>query len=372
MKQTILITKLFSSGENMKKLIIASIFVFTSLYIYTTLNGCGDESVVNPVYTITTNGAYILSEGTNPSNSRLSFYSVPKDSFYQSIYNGNLAYPDGLEIFNGDLYLVEQGPTFAGPGKVYLLDSNGGLKISSNPFGSSPYSIVLTGQRAYITNGPGSKVTVLEMHNLAFIQDINVGVYPQELAISRGKIFVCNTSAFGGNADSTVSVIDPNSNTVIQTIVLRKDPSSIKSIQVQGGNELYIGCQGGGGIIYKINPETNNKLDSFSLPNGFDRDLVIYKGAIYFISGSNNIDKLDLSTRIVSTFITNPGVPSFFYGYNIDVINGKHYVLDAKNFSVDGNLFIYNTSGSIEKTFSTGGVAPRRVVFKTQTTSSGL
>lgn len=355
----------------MKKLIFASILVFVSLFVITVFNGCGDETVTNPVYVTSTSGAYILSEGTTSLNSRLSFYSISRDSFYQSLYNGNLAYPDGIELYNGDIYLVEQGPSFGGQGKVHILDSNGGLKISSNPFGSSPYSIVLTGQRAYITNGPGSKVTVLEMHNLAFVQDINVGVYPQELAISGNKIFVCNTSAFGGNADSTLSAIDPNSNTVTQTITLRKDPTSLKSIQVTGGHELYVGCQGGGGMIYKIEPLSCNKLDSFSLPNGFDKDLVIYNGSIYFISGSNNIEKLDLSTRTVSIFITNPGTPTYFYGYNIDPVNGKHYVLDAKNFSVDGSLYIYNTSGVLERTYTTG-VGPRRVVFKTQTTSSGL
>ncbi len=354
----------------MKKLINAFLFVLALLITFTSFNGCGDEEVISNMVTTVTNGAYIVSEGTSPSNSRLSFYSSTKDSFYQNIYSGSLAYPDGLELFNGDLYLVEQGPTFGGNGKIYLLDSNGGLKISSNPFGSNPYSIALTNQRAYVTNGPGSKVSVLELHNLTFVQDVNVGVYPQEIAASSGKIFVCNMSAFGGNSDSTVSVIDINSNSVINTIVLRKDPSSIKSVVATGGNEIYVGCQGGGGIIYKINSETANKLDSFSLPNGFDKDLCVYNGSVYFISSSNNIDKLDLSTRIVTTFITNPGSPSYFYGYNIDIINGKHYVLDAKNFTVDGSLYIYDSNGNMVRTYTTG-VGPRRVVFKTGTVSIG-
>ncbi len=354
----------------MKKLINAFLFVFASLIILTSFNGCGDENIVNNLVTTVTNGAYIVSEGTSPSNSRLSFYSTTRDSFYQNIYSGSLAYPDGLELFNGDLYLVEQGPTFGGNGKIYLLDSNGGLKISSNPFGSSPYSIALTNERAYVTNGPGSKVSVLELRNLTFVQDISVGAYPQEIISSSGKIFVCNMSAFGGNSDSTVSVIDINTNSVVNTIVLRKDPSSIKSVVGVGGNDIYIGCQGGGGIIYKVNAETSSKIDSFSLPNGFDKDLCVYNGSVYFISAANNIDKLDLSARTVTTFITNPGSPSYFYGYNIDIINGKHYVLDAKNFTVDGSLYIYSSSGNLERTFTTG-VGPRRVVFKTGVESIG-
>ena len=353
----------------MKKLTSALLLFITSFFILTSLNGCGDEDIINPLLVPVTNGAYILSEGTSPSNSRLSFYSATNDTFYQNIYNGNLSYPNGLELFNNDLYLVEQG-AFGGPGRLSQLDSNGGVKFTSSAFGVNPYAIAIAGMKGYITNGPASKVSVMDLSNLTVIQDISVGVYPQEILFCNAKIFVCNTSAFGGNADSTISVIDPNTNMIIQSITLRKDPTSIISTQENNKLEIYVGCQGGGGMIYKIDPSTNNKLDSFNLPNGFDRDLAIYNNAIYFISASNNIDKLDLTSRTVTTFIANPGSPAFFYGYNIDVLNGRHYVLDAKNFSVEGCLYIYSSTGTMERTFTTG-VGPRRVIFKMGSTSSG-
>jgi YVTN family beta-propeller protein len=355
----------------MKKLTFVSLLLISSFFVFSSINGCGEESIVNPVYTTSTFGAYILSEGTTPLNSRLSFYSTTRDSFYQNIYSGNLAYPDGLVYYESDLYLVEQGPTFGGQGKLNQLDSNGGLKRSSTPFGSSPYSIVIVGQRAYITNGPSSSVSVLELSSLTFVQDIPVGAYPQELLFTFGKVFVCNTSAVGGDADSTISVIDPNTNTVIQIIALRMDPTSIIRTEVNHAVSIYAGCQGGGGIIYKIDPGTNNKLDSFMMPNGFDKDMSFSNNYIYFISGSNNIDRLDLSDGSVTTVITNPGGGSYFYGYAYDNVNMRHYVLDAKNFTIDGSLYIYSQSGSLEKTFTTG-VGPRRVVFKTHITSSGL
>src|SRR4030095_7673219 len=342
----------------MKKLILV-LLVFASIIYF---NSCGEEDIITPVHFQVTDGAYILSEGTSPTNSALSFYSVDRDTFYKDIYNGNLVFSDGIEMYNGDLLVVEQG-AFGGPGKLYQLDSNGGLKRSSNPFGTNPYSIAVPGQRAYITNGPSGKVSVIDLNNLSFMQDITVGVYPQEILFCNGSIYVCNISAFGGAADSTVSVINPNSNTVVSTIVLRKDPTSIKCAEQNNGLVLYAGCQGGGGIIYKIEVNTHNKLDSFNVPNGFDKDLIYEDGAIYFISGSNNIDKLDLTTRTVTTFITNPGSSAYFYGYNYDNVNKKHYVLDAKTFTVDGSLYIYSQSGILEKTF-VAGVGPRRVYFK--------
>ena len=134
---------------------------------------------------------------------------------------------------------------------------------------------------------------------------------------------------------------------------------------------MYVGCQGGGGIIYRIDALTGAKLDSFSTPNGFDKDLNAVSGVLHYISGSNNIEMLITTTREISTVITNPapGIV-YFYGYGLEPFGGDHYVLDAGNFSVEGKLYIYSSQGVLKKTFTTG-VAPRRVIFKKGIASGG-
>jgi YVTN family beta-propeller protein len=323
--------------------------------------GCKDNTI-GPLLIRVTDGAYILSEGTNPTNSKLSFYSVSKDSMYQSIYSGTLALPDGLIKTGSTLYLSEQGPNFAGPGKVYKLDSNGTLLSSSQPFGSSPYQLTIANNKIYVTNGPASNVSVLDINSFAVIKTIPVGVYPQEILAVGNKVFVCNTSLFTGPYDSTISVIDAAIDSVVGTITLRKDPASVID---RGTNDfIYAGCQGGGGMIYQININTYTKVDSFNISQGFDKDMSLYGGFIYFIGADNNIDKLDLTSRTTSIAVTNPAPgASYFYGYSFDIVSGKHFVLDANNFSSNGRLYIYNNSGILEKTFTTG-VGPRRVVFK--------
>jgi YVTN family beta-propeller protein len=274
-------------------------------------------------------------------------------------------------LYQGNLYLVEQGPNFGGNGKLYKLDSAGNIINSSNPFGSSPYSLGISYYKIYVTNGPASSISVLDFASLNLIKQIDVGVYPQEILATVNKVFVCNTSAYGGQADSTVSVIDVITDSVISVISLRKDPTSIAESFENGANYIYVGCQGGGGVIYKIDWATFNKLDSFSLANGFDKDMVCSNNAVYYISASNNIDKLDLATRNVSTVVTNPSPgTSYYYGYNLDIINMKHYVLDAANFQVNGQLLIYSSSGTLEKSFNTG-VGPRRIIFKMGTAQGG-
>ena len=354
----------------MKKLKEAGFFIFTVFFTAALLIGCAEEQFINPLLIPYSNGAFVLSEGTNPSNSMLSYYSLTNDTFYQNIYSGSLAYPDGISLLEDKLFIVEQGPVYAGQGKLYQLDTNGSLFFSSSPFGSSPFSIALTGVKAYITNGPGGSVSVLNINGLSYVKDIQAGVFPQEILFAASKILVCNTSAFNGAADSTVSVIDPLTDSVVNVIYLRKDPTSIISGVHENSLEIFAGCQGGGGVIYRLESSTLNKLDSFFIPSGFDKDMVYSNGFIYFISGANNIDRLNLADRTVNTVIFNSGNQMYIYGYNFDIINQKHYVLDAKNFQVNGSLQIYSQSGALEKTFTTG-VGPRRVVFKFGTITGG-
>jgi hypothetical protein len=198
-----------------------------------------------------------------------------------------------------------------------------------------------------------------------------VGAYPQELIAVNSKIYVCNTSVFGGASDSTVSVIDVASDSVVSTLVLRKDPTSIAWMEENNKNVVYVGCQGGGGVIYKIDAQTSVKMDSMQVPNGFDKDICAVSGNLYYISASNNIDMLVFPSKTVTTVVTNPAPGTvYFYGYGKDPFSGDHFVLDAGNFSVDGKLYIYNSQGVLQRTFSTG-VAPRRIIFKKGSESGG-
>lgn len=340
------------------------------LFSVVLLAGCSEDQL-GPLLIRVTDGAYVLSEGSFTSPGKLSFYSVTKDTFYQSISTQNLALSDGMIINGSQLIIAEQGPNFGGNGKLYKFDSTGAMLFSSPPFGSSPYSLALGGNKIYVTNGPGSNVSVLDINSLAVVKTIAVGAYPQEILSTNGKIYVCNTSVFSGTADSTVSVIDVASDTIITKLTLRKDPTSIAVILESNRNVVYIGCQGGGGIIYKIDAQTSAKLDSFTVTNGFDKDISALPGILYYISGNNNIEMLNTSTRAVTTVITNPAPgTAYFYGYSYDNVDGKHYVLDAKNFTNNGSLYLYNGAGTLEKTFTTG-IGPRRVVFKTGTANGG-
>ena len=324
-----------------------------------------DEIIIpEPHVVLTTNGAYILSEGgVNPGSSKLSFYSIAKDSFYINIFSSSILglFPSGLIFINNNLFLTEQG-NFGSAGKIYKLDTSG-TTLLSQVIGTNPYSLAAANNKIYITNGPAGNVSVVDMNSLSLVKNIIVGVYPQEIIAIGSKVFVCNTSLYGGAQDSTVSVIDANSDNVVKTIIVQKDPSSLA---ITNDNKLLVGCPGQFGFVYLIDPDTYNKVDSFLSFDGFWKDIAVDSKSddIFFISNSNNITKINLVSRVSFSIITNPNPSStLFYGYNYESVNKKHYVCDAKNFTVTGSLNIYNEIGALERIDATG-IAPRRIVFK--------
>ena len=162
-------------------------------------------------------------------------------SYTEDIFNpGNLGlFPDGLIFHENHLYVTEQG-NFGGSGKIYKLDTLGNV-LNSTTVGTNPYSLTISNNKIYITNGPASNVSVLNLSDLSLVTTISVGVYPQEILAINNKVFVANNSLFGGASDSTVSIINAETDLVEHTIIVTKDPSSLA---FSNNGFLLIGCPG--------------------------------------------------------------------------------------------------------------------------------
>ncbi len=305
-----------------------------------------------------------------PGTSKLSFYNISRDSFYADIFNpGQLGLtPDGMVLDNNNLYITEQG-NFGSAGKIYKTDTNGTV-IASNDVGINPYSLAIANNKIFITNGPSNNVSVVDKNSLALITTINVGLYPQEILAIGNNVFVCNTSLFTGETDSTVSVIDAVSNTVVATIQVRKAPSSLA---VSTDGKLLVGCPGDStrAAIFKIDPVTYNKLDSFTnLIYGFSRDItVINADQICYIGGDvyaeSDIVSYTFSLRSSAVLVPKPASPALFYSLIYDKDADLYYAGYVPSFSSSGQLRVYNAGGALQTEFTiTGGIAPRRLVIK--------
>ncbi|MDZ7624591.1 MAG: T9SS type A sorting domain-containing protein [Ignavibacteriaceae bacterium] len=309
---------------------------------------------------------YALSEGGfSAGSSKLSVLDVQTNNFTQSIFSpGNIGlYPDGLIFHENYLYLTEQG-NYLSSGKIYKLDTLGNV-INSAVVGTNPYSLTIANSKIYLTNGPASNVTILNLNDFSFIKNVSVGVYPQEIISFNDKIFVANNSLFGGASDSTVSVIDPVLDSVVATIIVKKDPSSFA---VSNDNFLFVGCPGdeNSGKVFKINPVSLEIVESISIPAyGVGKDISVDKNSndIFLIGYTNDIVKYNLVTQNSSLILSSVFPNNYYYGYGFDYTKKRHYVLDAKNFTVEGSMLIVDSTSTILSNYATG-IAPRRLLFK--------
>lgn len=317
---------------------------------------------------------YVLSEGGfSAGSSMLSLFDNHSSNFTQSIFSpGSIGlYPDGLVYHEGYLYLTEQGG-FGSSGKIYKLDTLGTV-ISSATVGTNPYSLAITNNKIYITNGPASNVSVLNLNDLSFVKNITVGVYPQEIIAYNNKVFVANTSVWGGSTDSTVSVIDPAVDSVVATITVKKDPSSFA---ISNDGHLLIGCPGDEttGKIFKVDAANYQEVESYSISfYGFGKDISVDKNSdnIFFISSLNDIIKYNLTNSNASVVLSSVYPNNYYYGYAYDYVSKQHFVLDAKNFTVNSTLSILDSAYIVSGTHQLS-VASRRIAFKYYTQPSSI
>ena len=82
---------------------------------------------------------------------------------------------------------------------------------------------------------------------------------------------------------------------------------------------------------------------------------------------SSNVRVLspDNFANLSNSFITDGTAIQTPYGLNIDENSGDVYVTDAKDFTVSGAVYCFNSQGQLRFSFSVSpGVAPNSVVFK--------
>ncbi|MBS1518710.1 MAG: YncE family protein [Bacteroidetes bacterium] len=337
------------------------------------LNSCTRDEINVPIniITISSKGAYVISEGGfNPGTSKLSYYNKTSDSFNVSIFNpGSLGLlPDGILYDNGNLYISEQG-NFNSSGKLYKTDTNGTVLMSRSA-GINPYSMTISYNKIYLTNGPTNSVTVIDKNTMNLVATVNVGLYPQEILSIGNRVFVCNTNVFNGGTDSTVSVIDAVTDNVINNIVVSKNPSSLA---VSADGNLLVGCPGDSSkaVIYKIDPVALIIINSYNnLKYGFSRDIVTTgDNEIIYIAGDiyseQNIVRYSLSSRTSISLIPAPA-GALNYGLGYDSEDSRIYVcVAASDFTSNGKFRIYGSTGTLLKEFTiTGGITPRRTALK--------
>ncbi len=322
------------------------------------------------------NGVIIVNEGGfGSANGTLSFYRVNDSSVEQNIFRneqGNFAgdVVQSMTLHGEKGYIVANGDN-----KVEIINSNTLERLATitNTALDKPRYMEVMNNKAYISVwGPyaeggyslvDSYVLVVDLMTNEVVKKIETDEGTEQLLQAGKYLFVSN---YNYGASSTVAVIDPANNTLIDQLEVGSGPAGL----VTDANEkVWVICTGdfgsSNGTLVRINPSTLVVEKRIDLGVNPDVDLALTpdNSSLIYTAGSN-VYKLSITSTaapLAPYFIAADVVSNYALG--IDPATGDIWIGDAINFVSAGKVYIYDASGSRRTSFTTG-IGPTQFVFK--------
>ena len=314
-------------------------------------------------------GAFIINEGNfMKANGSLSFYSF-KDStvqnnIFQTVNKRPLGdVPNSMTVWDTLGFIVVNNSNKI---EVIGLHSWKSVKTIEMAGAPSPRNLaVVNDSKAYVTNLMANNVAVIDLKTLSLTNTtIAVGANPEEILVYDKKAYVANSGFGSGN---TVSVIDVNTDKVVNTIKVGDNPTGL---MLDDDEEINVLCTGRwpawgdttdtgtNGGVFVIDPAKGKVVDSIKVVGhpseityaGNDLGFFLLNGSVVsFSTGSNKI-------------LNNTFIQGYFYSVEADPVSQQLFVLDAKDYQSNGDLSVYDLDGHLLKQ-ATVGIIPGAVTF---------
>jgi hypothetical protein len=319
-----------------------------------------------------TNGAFIVNEG--PFNNGTGTVS------YLNKDNGQISRDIFKDANGSDLGNIVQSLSIRDNKEVWVVVNNGGMikRVDLNEFRLQSsisnmvfprYMYHIDAKKSYITEWTDSQTaSTLRVYNhfsQSFEKTLWLPAGAEEIAVVGNRAYVTCNGGFG-NQDK-LAIIDIVKDSVIGLLAVGPNPDGLR---VDASNNLWILCSG----------QWKPDFTSLNLPGQLLRyntitgiiDRTITMSSLYSqpqnlkINGNRsqlyyNYDGA-VHTMAISASTSAPVVNGYFYGLGIDPGNGDIYCGDAGNFTSNGKLRRFTTTGKIIDSFVVG-IAPNDIVF---------
>ncbi|MDR2921490.1 MAG: hypothetical protein LBV72_19260 [Tannerella sp.] len=333
---------------------------------------CDDDDDPKPNPETETTGVYFLNSGkSNSNNATLDLYNPKTKELQTKIFAAKNGEGLGdtaqdMLVYGSKMYIVVYGSN-----RIQVADHSGKLINYIEPKDDSgqprsPRSLAAYNGKIYVTLFDGH-VAKIDTSSIKIENLVSVGRNPEQLTVSNGKLFVCNTGGMDfPNYDKTVSVIDINSFSLVKTIEVEINPEKI-TVDPQG--DIYVISTGNYGDIpntlQRINPSTyevtkidnlvatwmsmgaNNKLYIVSAQWGQDTEFYVYDTANESLAGK---------------FITDGTVVEKPYSISADRINGNVYI-GTSDYTNTGDMYVFSSDGKLLDKKGVSGLNPMGAYF---------
>ena len=223
--------------------------------------------IAAPVSAQQIHGVYITNQGNfSDGNASITWYDLSTRQAEHVLSDfGTIA--QSITLHGGLGYIASNTSN-----NVDILDLSTNMRVGQIREVASPRYIAVVDQgKAYVSEqlNPG-KVKVLDLQSRTVSDSINVGSRPEDIAVVGDRAFVANS---GWSHDSTLTVIDTQTDTAIETIDLGCDGPRHLEVDQQG--DLWAFCTGKtvwnanftaiieqtNGVAVVLNPQTGDILN---------------------------------------------------------------------------------------------------------------
>ncbi|RCH55923.1 YncE family protein [Mucilaginibacter hurinus] len=339
-------------------------YLFIALALGASLASCRKDKN-EPTDTFETPDVLILSQGNiGKNNSLVSSYNFTSNNLVTDAFsavNGRGIGDTGNDIkqYGSKIYIVVNYSSTVEVIASRSLKSLKQVPLMNGATPRQPRSIAFYQNKAYVSSYDGT-VAVIDTASLTVDKFINVGRNPEQLAVANGKLYVANSGGLDyPNVDNTVSVINLNTGTLVKTITVGDNPYGVA---VDKGGDVYVSAYG---VYYgpedPLNTSAslaviNSATDEVKTKNDFFGSNFTISGNFgYYLNWDSTISVYDTDKEVVIKDNLISDGTTFKAAYNLTVAdNGEFFVTDAKDYSSDGELFIFDSSGKKRHTLTTG------------------
>lgn len=358
----------------MKSIILSLIIAFIAL-------SCDENPVTTKELPIpeppppNVQAVYILNEGdfNDAEGARLTMYDITNDTLYKSVFEtanegkhlGGTG--DDIKLIRGFMFILMSGSK-----NLEIVRLSNKLELNHKQtaeyyFSAIPHDLVIDTVRskAYISQLYNNAIYVFDYGTVTLSDSITVGTNPQGMLLDGNQLFVCNS---GFSKDSTVSVINVDSVSLITTITVGLGPVNLTRLP---DHRIAVVCTGDtlvNGRISIINPATNAVDDVIELNERlyWGTGIASSSDGNVFVIGSvegedygGPVHRVNIGTKaITKNFITGT-----YYSITLDAAKDELYVTDVKHFNANGEVLIYSKEGALIKSFE-AEKGPATIVFK--------
>lgn len=300
------------------------------------------------------NGVLIVNEG-NGAAGTVSFVSNDMTTVGQDIFgavNPSLGIGGYVQsiFFDGEkAFIVSNGSNKITVVNRYTFALLGTIETGLNV---PRYGVVENG-KAYVTNLADFTnltddfIAVINLNTLQVESTISVNAIAERIVNVDGKLFVANGSYGEG---STVTVINAAFGTIESTIDVGISPNSMEA--ENGFVYLLCGNYEDDSKLVKINAATAQKVSEITITGLINaQNLNIDNSKMYFTVNAG-IYSENLTATTIGTVPSFTSTATTLYGFAVE--NDRIFVGDAKDYQSDGEVFIYNAAGTLQKQFAVG------------------